>query len=74
MPLFEYRCTNCQQEFELLVRAAEQPACPCCGASSVDKLLSAASVPAARANEGLPIASSCPPGDAPCGPMCCRLP
>jgi len=40
MPLFEYRCQACQSEFELLVRSGDVPACPSCGASSLEKLLS----------------------------------
>ena len=28
MPLFEYRCTDCQHEFEALVRDASWPECP----------------------------------------------
>ena len=73
MPLFEYRCSTCSRDFEVLVRAGERPACPDCGDSHVEKLLSEAAAPAAAAARPLPIASACPPGDAPCSPHCCRL-
>jgi putative FmdB family regulatory protein len=40
MPLFEYRCLGCQSEFELLVRGSTMPACPSCGATTLERLLS----------------------------------
>jgi putative FmdB family regulatory protein len=71
MPLFEYRCTQCQHEFEALVRNQEWPECPTCGAAKPEKLLSTV---AARVSGSLPISAACPPSDAPpCGPGCCRL-
>ncbi|MGQ0635240.1 MAG: FmdB family zinc ribbon protein [Planctomycetaceae bacterium] len=74
MPLFEFRCGECDREFELLVRAGDVPQCPTCGRERVEKLLSATAAPAAQGRSRLPIAADCPPGDAPCGPGCCRLP
>ncbi|QDU37613.1 Zinc ribbon domain protein [Maioricimonas rarisocia] len=74
MPLFEYHCPNCNTSFEALVRNGEQPHCPDCQETRVEKLMSAAAGRVA-AGSGLPIASSCPPSDAPpCNPHCCRLP
>ncbi len=40
MPLHEYRCTTCGEEFELLVRHDTVPACPACEGSDLVKLLS----------------------------------
>lgn len=41
MPLYEYRCSGCSHEFELLILKASQPvACPSCGSESVERLLS----------------------------------
>lgn len=74
MPLFEYRCAKCRQDFELLVRTGDQACCPQCGDRNVEKLLSEASGVVASGRSQLPLASSCPPGNAPCGPACCRLP
>lgn len=74
MPLFEFRCTTCDHEFETLVRSSEQPECPECRSQVLEKLMSpsAAHVAGGRL---LPIAAGCPPGDAPpCSPHCCRLP
>ncbi len=72
MPLFEYRCEGCHQEFEVLVRSGEKPACPKCESTKLEKLISAH---AAHVGGGLSMASSCPPSNAPpCSPTCCRLP
>lgn len=40
MPLHDYRCTACQAEFELLVRSSTVPACPQCGSTALDRLVS----------------------------------
>lgn len=73
MPLYEYRCADCEQDFELLVRRDEQPQCPACGTDRLEKLLSATAAPVMN-GAALPLASNCPPGNAPCSPTCCRLP
>ena len=74
MPLFEYRCRPCDHQFEALVRNGELPICPQCGATTIEKLMSAAAGHVTSASS-LPIAQqSCPPSDAPpCSPHCCRL-
>lgn len=68
MPLYEYACPHCQTQFELLLRGGEQPACPTCGTSRVEKQLS---VPAAHtAGAALPM-SAPPPMAGGCGkPQC----
>jgi putative FmdB family regulatory protein len=48
MPLYDYRCDACDKQFELLVRSAEVPACPKCGTSQIQRLVSAIA-PAGRA-------------------------
>ena len=40
MPLFEYRCLACDSRFELLIRGSDVPACPSCGATSLERTLS----------------------------------
>ena len=43
MPIYEYRCQDCGEKFEKLVRGnSEQPelACPNCGGKQAQKLLS----------------------------------
>jgi putative FmdB family regulatory protein len=73
MPLFEFRCSGCARDFGVLVRAGEAAACPECGTRSLEKLFSEAAPPAATGSRPLPMASTCPPGEAPCSPTCCRL-
>jgi len=40
MPIYEYRCTACEHEFEQLVRTGDTPACPSCKAETLERLLS----------------------------------
>jgi putative FmdB family regulatory protein len=44
MPIFEYRCSGCSREFEQLVRTGDTPACPSCGSTSLERLLSMVSM------------------------------
>ena len=41
MPIYEYRCQDCETRFEALVRGDGVITCPHCDSSSLDKLLSA---------------------------------
>jgi putative FmdB family regulatory protein len=40
MPIFEFICRACGQQFESIVRGEETPACPACGAADLEKLVS----------------------------------
>jgi putative FmdB family regulatory protein len=41
MPIYEYRCEDCETDFEKLVRAfREAVVCPECGSGAVERLLS----------------------------------
>lgn len=40
MPLYDYRCTACGQQFELLVRSSTVPACPHCATTALERLVS----------------------------------
>jgi putative FmdB family regulatory protein len=41
MPLFEYQCKRCGNQFEALVRAGgPSPSCPACRSEDLEKLLS----------------------------------
>lgn len=47
MPLYEYRCQSCARDFEALVRPGDTPACPSCGSTGLDRLISAFAVDSA---------------------------
>ena len=40
MPLFDFVCKSCQHQFEALVRGSQTPACPECGSTALERLLS----------------------------------
>jgi len=42
MPIFEFKCCGCGKEFERLIFGSDDqaPACPECGSSDTNKLLS----------------------------------
>ncbi|GFH62696.1 MAG: FmdB family regulatory protein [Candidatus Desulfovibrio kirbyi] len=40
MPIFEYICTKCGQEFEELIFDTAAPPCPACGSAKTRKLMS----------------------------------
>lgn len=74
MPIFEYRCSGCGREFEALVRASTQPACPQCGSAQVDKLLSVfATASSSSSQEAAFPASPCGGCGSPGGPGSCQF-
>ncbi|MBZ5607292.1 MAG: zinc ribbon domain-containing protein [Acidobacteriia bacterium] len=44
MPLYEFECLDCGQNFEALVRDATPPVCPECQSQNLEQLLSMFSV------------------------------
>jgi putative FmdB family regulatory protein len=41
MPIYEYHCSRCNHEFELLVlKTSPAPACPACHSPEIEQLLS----------------------------------
>ncbi len=45
MPLHDFRCPNCSQTFELLIRGSNIPTCPTCGNQELEKLVSMPAAP-----------------------------
>lgn len=41
MPIYDYRCKECNQTCELLVRSSTVPVCPECGSTQLEKQVSA---------------------------------
>ena len=48
MPIFEYRCSSCGDEFESLVRGTDVPSCPRCGGAHLQRLLTSFAVNSAE--------------------------
>jgi putative FmdB family regulatory protein len=56
MPIYEYRCEECDADFELLVRSLSQqadPGCPRCGSHRVKKAISLFGVGTGTSNSAL---------------------
>ena len=71
MPLYEYTCRKCKNEFELLIRSGEMAVCPKCNSRQLEKHLSAAAAHSASGSGPLPICGA--PSMAACGrPECDR--
>lgn len=74
MPLYEYRCDECSQESELLIRSSQKPCCPKCNSGRMQRVLSTVST-GSKASSLPVVGETCPPPSAgPCRPGCCRLP
>ena len=45
MPIYEYRCSACEEEFELFQKITDKPGgtCPRCGSTQVKRLVSSTS-------------------------------
>ena len=45
MPIYEYKCSNCEHQFEVIQRFSDNPveSCPACNRKTVKKLVSAPS-------------------------------
>jgi putative FmdB family regulatory protein len=57
MPVYEYRCKNCGEQVEVLVRSKSTlPTCPNCGSPRLEKLLS---VPYVMSGERRPAGLTC---------------
>lgn len=59
MPIFEYVCNACDNEYEELVLGGQHPPCPQCGSADTTKLISKS-----RFRTGGPIVSGSPSSNA----------
>ena len=65
MPIYEYICDGCGNEFEALVRGEEKPACPACGRKKLSKQFSALAAHTTASPPPCPQRNNCP------APHCC---
>jgi putative FmdB family regulatory protein len=74
MPIYEYACRGCGEEFETLVRGAAAPECPSCGSTDLEKKLSVFAT-AGASGEAASLAAPGPCGTCghPGGPGACAL-
>jgi putative FmdB family regulatory protein len=74
MPIFEYRCGDCDREFEAFVTAHRAAECPACHGANLIKQLSSPGMVGgsngSRTDASLPM-GSCGAGGAHCA---CRMP
>ena len=50
MPIYDYRCTDCDNTSELLIKSSTTPVCPGCGSLNMEKLVSAPVAPGKSAD------------------------
>lgn len=50
MPIYDFRCNDCNKTFELLIRTSTVPACPECGSQQLEKLVSLPAPPGKTAS------------------------
>ena len=74
MPIFEYKCSDCEREFEAFVTADHIAECPACHGENLQKLLSSpgmvGSTNGTRRESSLPMSGGCGAGGANCA---CRM-
>lgn len=75
MPILEYVCQQCERQFEAIVLGSQQPACPSCQGTKLERLLSVFAVGAGKSDgfgggEAFGACGSC--GD-PRGPGACAM-
>ncbi len=68
MPIFDYKCNGCENEFEMLVRSSEAVVqCEKCGSENVERKISAFSV--GQISNGCAVQGDCHSGHK-CGGHC----
>ena len=69
MPIFEYRCSDCERDFEAFVTADRKAECPSCQGSNLVKRLSSPGMVGASngsAKAAMPMGGGCGAGGAHC--------
>ena len=73
MPIYEYRCSRCGADFELIVRSDTKIACETCGSEEVEKKFSSFAVGTSTVGGAPSCAPACGGGfsEGKCGTGCC---
>ncbi len=73
MPLYEYVCQQCQQEFEELIFTSDEIVhCPKCHSDHIMRKISVPGMLASK-TDTLPTYTQCETSGPPCGPRCSRF-
>lgn len=71
MPIYDYRCSACEAEFQRLVRSETKVACPSCGGRKLERLMSVTARPAGSGESTADYSRlGPPPGGGCCGGGC----
>jgi putative FmdB family regulatory protein len=73
MPIYEYACRDCANEFETLVRTGTVPTCPACGSVELEKQLSVFATTAVAESPAQTMPSPCGSCGNPGGPGACAF-
>ena len=73
MPIYEYACSDCGHEFELLVRTDTVPQCPGCHSMALEKRLSVFATATASGPAAPTLPSPCDSCGHPGGPGACAF-
>lgn len=73
MPIYEYACGKCGNEFEMLVRSDTVPGCPSCRSTEVEKKLSVFATAGSAEDAASVAAGPCGTCGDPRGPGSCAL-
>ncbi|HEY3123468.1 MAG TPA: zinc ribbon domain-containing protein [Thermoanaerobaculia bacterium] len=71
MPIYEYRCRDCESRFERFVSGKTRIACPDCESRHVDRLLSVFAVSSGSSGPSSEPAGACGSCGDPRGPGAC---
>lgn len=52
MPIYDFKCLDCSEQFEALVLKGNTPACPACQGARLEQLISMFSVDSATIRQG----------------------
>lgn len=74
MPIYEYTCQQCHNEFEALVRSSTVPQCPACQSTALERKLSVfATAGGGAESEAMAAMGPCGSCGHPDGPGACAL-